>query len=210
MKTSGSELGIDVITQFGYCRVIAGQVQSPVSFFLNWPAQLSEAEAARIQNRMRQVDVSFSQKGETTSATWEALSTGVPPGEGMQRIIDILLDASDRLIPVLAHNGVRFDMPFIDFEAKRLLGIDFSPFVEDMVVDTGSLLLAAKLGTWLHAGESLEAFSDRVNAYMVAGVRWSLRSFAEEVGVEFFTKRDAAMDARVCAACVQSLQRLAR
>lgn len=205
-------MGTDVVTQVGFCRVEGGKIGASTGFFLNWPLYLENNEPAAelLKRRLSLLSASLALRGESSCVTWEAMAGGQDPIKAIETTLLGVFDCSERLLPIVAYNCYRFDVPFLDFEFSRWLGVRGSAFCEDAVVDAGSAIFAAKLGTWADPWEDMRAFSERVTSRMVAGVRWSLNAVAETIGESVDSTHDAVVGASLCARVFEHFKRVAR
>jgi len=101
--------------------------------------------------------------------------------------------------PLVGHNCINFDLPFVVETCKRF-GIEFSTPTR-CVVDTGTMIKAAKLKITIGDGEDLISFYRRVNNVRAKGCYYNLGEFCvqafqltQKYGVDVGKAHDAGYD----------------
>lgn len=80
--------------------------------------------------------------------------------------------------PLVGHNFSRFDVPFIEYEAKEFCGIDLK-IDQDLIIDTGMIVKANQCRMSLNKKETLGEFYRRA-ADRRSKVAWSLDTYCHE------------------------------
>jgi DNA polymerase III epsilon subunit-like protein len=124
---------------------------------------------------------------EITGITTSMLvADGRPPAE----IIKSMLEMPEfQALPIVGHNLIGFDRPFLLREAQRLLeqGVGFDAAAEALeegrLVDTGALYKGIRLGELPRPGEDHFTWATRVLNIRAPGLYWNLRDAAGSYGL---------------------------
>lgn len=119
--------------------------------------------------------------------------TGIAPAKTMSHgrdrvevftaLRDLLVACFEAKVPIMGHNIVNFDLPFIEAECVRA-GIRPAPIDWEFVVDTGYLIKAAGLQQCPHPFEDRRTFYRRMNGNRAKGLTWSLTECLKAFGIE--------------------------
>lgn len=118
------------------------------------------------------------------------LDAGMPIREALE-----WLRARAEGLPLVGHNALAFDWPFIRAELDRCEDLDFAS--PGMLIDTAGLYIAAATARLRRHDESLAAFSARMIGQRPTGQKYNLALACREMGVslEGVTAHRAAGDA---------------
>jgi DNA polymerase III epsilon subunit-like protein len=135
---------------------------------------------------------------EVTGIDTETLQReGKPPAEVFQALFNLPALQS---LPIVGHNIIDFDWPFLLREAFRHLDRDTyhskvrDVLTADRLIDTGALYKGIRLGEEPFLGEDHYGWAVRVMAVRASGLYWNLRAAARSMGVQ--TRRLEAHRAR--------------
>ncbi|MFQ6027527.1 MAG: exonuclease domain-containing protein, partial [Dehalococcoidia bacterium] len=122
-----------------------------------------------------------------TGITTSMLQTeGRPPAEVFKALFEV---PEVQTLPIVGHNLVGFDRPFLLREAQRLTsqGVNFwaatEALKEERLVDTGALYKGIQLEEPPRPGEDHFTGASRVLEIRAPGLYWNLRSVARAYGV---------------------------
>lgn len=224
IETTGLSPEKDFIVQIGHCLVSQGQVVDSCDFFVDWTkstdrTKLTTRDIDFIQQSLSRVSSLMKSRGKNWQIDWNTLChKGDCPIEVFESYTDLFSYVQKENLPVVAHNGYKFDVPFIDKFLRRC----FSnyPFVKNaaaisktFLIDTGALIKAAQLPTTMRPGEQLNSFYKRVvNAY-APNISWSLNEFAvpyfqlDRRGcIDTFKAHTSSYDAYVCSLLLEEIK----
>jgi DNA polymerase III epsilon subunit-like protein len=111
---------------------------------------------------------------------------GRPPAEVFKALFEM---REVQTLPIVGHNLVGFDRPFLLRETQRLMdqGVNFwaaaEALKEERLVDTGALYKGIRLGEPPQPGEDHFNWACRVLEIRAPGLYWNLRSAAGTYGV---------------------------
>ena len=110
---------------------------------------------------------------------WEASRLGIP----MTQAIDAIERAALDNLPIVAHNGLKFDLPFID-RAYSLVTGSAALAIPNRWIDTAALFKGFMVGEAPKPGESHQAYAHRILGERHYGVRFSLAAACQRFGFE--------------------------
>ncbi len=107
---------------------------------------------------------------------WEAMRLGIP----MTTALDAV-EQSARDLPIVAHNGLNFDLPFID-RAYALVTGSAALANPNRWIDTAALYKGYLLGRVPEPGESHQVYARRILDERHYGLRFNLAAACEQFG----------------------------
>jgi DNA polymerase III epsilon subunit-like protein len=141
---------------------------------------------------------------DITGITTSMLVTeGRPPAEIIKALFEI---PEVKTLPIVGHNLIGFDRPYLLQEARRLSGQGVNveaateALKETRLVDTGALYKGIRLGEMPRPGEDHFTWATRVLNIRAPGLYWNLRSAAGAYGLSVPARQAhrARSDAVLC------------
>lgn len=171
-ETTGFKKDDDLIWNFALLEVVEGRIAASHDLIFDW----THASVAQIvdQSWLRaKIDRQQANMGPKSKLSLAALRTGLPPGEGLQQMLQLLDQARLAERPFAGHGIINFDIPRIAFQLEEWLGIQWR-FGRRDVIDTAALEKALVVELLPRPSETLFDFSRRVLAARKTGAKWSL------------------------------------
>jgi len=192
-ETTGVELSVAKILQYGFCIVVD---RKPVSYF----SQLVIRPNLVIPKGASDIH----------GITMEKLvKTAIPANQYVPHVVSMMQRWVDDGLSIVGHNLYKFDIPLFQIESAEF-GTPFR-FDTDGVIDTGMMVKAAQLGANVKDGETLRGFYSRISEIR-AKVKWSLDRHCYDVynlgrsGVNKTDAHDAANDCRLTHCLLETLR----
>jgi len=106
------------------------------------------------------------------------VAEGVPRLGALELLFDLVRQAQLEGVPIIGHNIVNFDLPFIACELEEVLGVtnDELELDDNLILDTGMVVKGGQLNLRPYPDESNYRFCKRVSA-LRRRVKWSLDRF---------------------------------
>lgn len=136
-ETTGLDASTNVPVSWGHVVVRNRQVVNRVNLLLNWFHPDAPEPARKIEEQMAKTRLQIERNGSVYPFTKKLLTEkGVHPVEALARTHSFMMESARAKMPVVAHNGMRFDFPFIAESWDRYVpGLpDVPPF---LLLDTG-------------------------------------------------------------------------
>lgn len=166
----------------------------------------SEIIDMRAQNGKRYfiapVDVTHIKSSKT-------MELGKDREEAINKIAHVMIKTCENKTPIVGHNIYRFDIPFLEYEAKHYCNIDLQ-IDRELVVDTGMIIKANQSRTSLNKTESLASFYERTSEKR-SRAKWTLDDYCFEAfglskyGIDPNRQHDASYDCFVNHCLVKEL-----
>ena len=109
---------------------------------------------------------------------WEAARLGVPMTIALDTVEQAVQD-----LPIVAHNGLKFDLPFID-RAYALVTGSAALAIPSRWIDTAALYKGFVVGDAPRPGESHQVYAHRILGEKYYGVQFSLAAACKRFGFE--------------------------
>ena len=174
-ETTGFARNDDLIWNFALLRVRAGRPEELQNLVFDWTHESVAAvvDAAWLRRKIDKQQTAMAERGRRSKLTLNALKSGLPPLDGMHKMLQLLDDARLADLTFVGHGIINFDIPRIAFQLEEWLGVRWR-FGRHKVIDTAALekSLVAQIAPGVT--ESFFDFSRRVLAAKKAGVKWNL------------------------------------
>ena len=160
-ETTGFELQRDLVLEFGLVAVRAGQVVLRRQIILDWTRQ-PEVEQAWLEHRLRRAKQRM-EKGAKKVCRIDLpyVKRGVPPGEGLQELLQILRQQRADNAYFVGHGILRFDGFRVQQSLEEWLGCRWR-FGKHELVDTLALVRADLFPLPRKEGEQFFDYSQRI------------------------------------------------
>lgn len=180
VETTGLSFKHDLIIQSGIVVVSERQATAAETTVLDWTSS-PLVDQSWLRSQLANVR---KYTGDCPQFTYDYLtSEGVDPVGALTNIRHIFGEAQSIDIPIVAHNGLRFDIPLFQTHFWKFLNESFK-FEDHQIWDTGYLEKASQLKLNPIPGETLRKFFNRSSAIMLPGLSWSLsETCAEKYGL---------------------------
>ena len=178
LVTSGIDPETDLIIEAGFCLVRNGRVEDRHSIVLDW-GQESTIDSQWLRARLKQTASRMEWRDGVRTPQFYPFDFDAVVREGMHPRLaltafgNVLSEAQERGVCLVAHNGWWFDVPFLNSQTQKWLGLelDLDP---GLFYDTAMIKKASLLGEFPRAEESLGDFWTRVAGIRGQASRWSL------------------------------------
>jgi hypothetical protein len=126
----------------------------------------------------------------------DTLTNGISRYDALHQMHSILEQVKRDKIPLVGHNCVRFDIPFIQTEFSRV-GLSWTPD-DDYIIDTGAIVKGRQINASIRPGERNIDFYRRVANTKAKGIAWSLDRYCvptfglEKYGVDSSKQHQSA------------------
>jgi hypothetical protein len=171
-ETTGFKKEDDLIWNLGASLAGGRKEVRRVNIILNW-TEHPLIDQNWLERKIRYTREQMRAGGRECHLTWEALTEGVKPEEGMEAFGDLLVESRKAHIPILGHGIVKFDAPRISRQLEEWIGLLWK-FRRDETIDTAAIEKACESGMKPKSGESYFDFSKRVLNKPMSGVKWNL------------------------------------
>jgi hypothetical protein len=137
----------------------------------------------------------------TNISSQTTIDEGRERPESIRYITLLMQKVCEKKWPIVGHNIAKFDVPFIEWEAKEFAGIDLH-IDRELIIDTGMIIKASQSRTSLNKKESLESFYDRAYGKR-SRAKWTLDAYCFDefnlgkYGVDNTKQHDAKYDSWV-------------
>lgn len=163
-ETTGLSPEKDHIIEIGALKKVEGRPDEIKSWLVKWPG---------VQVTQTTIDI--------TGITQEMVDTG---GWDPDRAFMDFFEFAGNL-PLVGHNIVRFDLPFLFSTMDRLLFAKFDRHeAAENCVDTAALYKAKKLGAERMWNETFHQFAVRVLEIRAFGVKYNVGICCDELGID--------------------------
>lgn len=170
LETTGLEAEDNLIVEIGHCRIVDGESTTYESRVLDWTQCPVEVEQSWLEWQIAECARSMAARGSQSHMTIERMrDEGENPYEVLQDYLDMFTEAIENREFIVGHNSVKFDIPWIVYQMKDWLDVDFR-FYTDRVLDTAAIEKASQLGVFPRPGEPMSAYFLRVMRDPVKGV----------------------------------------
>lgn len=211
LETTGFSRDRDLIVQVGLGHVRPGQDPEFEDYYLNWTEHpevgCMHERIARCRQNIEEKDGRLT--GKKCHLTYEKVQGGRDVEESLTGLRDLLEELRRDRVFLLTHNGIGFDMEFLDNHFRWILGVPY-PIGAGDVVDTGMIEIAIQKNIPLLPGETLLAWSKRVRKAGHGKTKWSLTGHCADrydlwaaVGCRREEAHDALVDCRLTQALFQ-------
>ncbi len=183
IETTGLDFLNDVITQFGYLRIVDGKIAKEDQIIIDWTK--SKLDQDWLKERLDKANEQLVARSGYPSLSYEELKTGITPEKARDLIASILAGSHTFSQFKVGHNIHTFDNKFIcsfmrdtkyvsgQIYAHSRVANGLNSYYNDSV-DTGVIEKACQIHEFPKSGESILAFSNRIKARKAKGVNWSL------------------------------------
>jgi len=183
LETTGLSPADDLICAIGYTTVAKRRPVETKEVILDWTRQ-PEVDQAKLRQDLLQTADAMQRQNKQHHYPYERLrAEGVDPLPALQDILARLEAMEQRREVLIAHNGWRFDVEFLQSHFYNWLRIDFR-IDPELMYDSGICEKASQLPERCdplpYAGESLQDFSWRIGNVRARGIRWALDSHCQE------------------------------
>lgn len=183
IETSGIDPANDYICSIGHTIVRDGVIGPYSESYLNWPDHPG-IDTTQLKNSLLRVQNIMESRGKPFHHTWERLQRdGKPPLQVLADYLDLFETAEERQEVVVAHNGWRFDIEFLQAHFHDWLGISYV-FSSELVYDTGVAEKASQLrdedDPFPTPGETMQQFSWRIGNLQRRGIFWALDGYCDK------------------------------
>jgi hypothetical protein len=180
VETSGLKATEDYMCTFGYAIIHQRRVHSTGYVVLNWFLD-PELDAPALEQDLLKTEAAMRKQGKNFFHTAQYLRTfGVAPREGLQIVLQTLLNARAAGYPLVGFNGYHFDSEFIQAHLHDFLQHTYM-VGDDELFDLGMMEKAAQLGPDDQSlplpGESRRAWAFRIGSLRRKGVLWNLDGY---------------------------------
>lgn len=152
------------VVQFGYAAVRDKELVQREAHYLKHPPGTMQPDAERL-----------------TGITDEMLATGEEPHKFYTKMAKLYKLYADNKLPIVGHNLINFDVPFIGADMNRF---DIPQlFDKNLLVDTGMLYKASRLGMAPCEDETLLQFFQRVGETR-SRVKWNLSHAIQRLQID--------------------------
>lgn len=172
-ETSGLDPQKNVPIELGFIQVENGQIKNEKTFLLKTP---------RLKLDKIITDI--------TGITDEMLDK---EGVDMVPAITAFEELFHSNMPHVTHNGLRFDIPFLEY-ALQLNGVDYDTDFERNAIDTAVIYKAQKLNMPRRFNETFAQWGKRVMDVKAYGVKYNVGICCEELGIEKTDQHRALAD----------------
>ncbi len=163
IETTGLDPLQDSIIELGWMVVRGGQAEKVNAYLTNPGAVRVPPEIVGL-----------------TGITQEMVDQGEPLKDVLRQFIEETQD-----IPLVGHNAVRFDWPFIANALENHYSEGLTAFVgKDRIIDTAALFKGYKLGKKQQIPQRHADYARNILAERVYGLKYSLPVCCDELGVE--------------------------
>lgn len=168
LETTGLNPETDRIVEVACMKVENGEIVKTYSAILNHDIDIPEA-AANVHGITRE----------------KAAAEGIDPLSVIGYLREAILESE----AVMTHNGIRFDVPFLLCEMRRLDYCETDILwtgkrLNSRHIDTAAIYKAKKLGADRKWHESFYDFAVRVLDIKAYGVRYNVKTCCEELGID--------------------------
>ena len=218
-ETTGTRVGTDLIGEIGFCMVSDGKITDNFSVLINWFDGTADTEwlRGRLEDTRRQVE--FDRDGRPTGRHYqlseEGMRRGVPAHEAMQICAEVFTAARVDNLPLVAHNGIAFDVPMLQYHFQRWLSCSWDPG-ENGIIDTGIIVKASQGNMIPESHDSIRSYCSRVAAQRWRGVYWALDRYcvpkwnlAEKHNLDMSRAHGAAFDTYLAHLVFEEIRSLA-
>jgi DNA polymerase III alpha subunit (gram-positive type) len=159
IETTGFSGKTDKVTEIGAIKIVDDKVISEFNVMFNWDIEIPKKIT------------------ELTTITKQMLDeNGIEPLKAINEFLEYI--GTD--IPLIGHNVIRFDIPFLigNFEALAKLKL------HERVVDTAAEYKASKIKAQRKAGELHHQFANRILSHQHYGVKYSIDTACVEFNID--------------------------
>lgn len=168
LETTGLNPETDRIVEVAYMKVENGEITKTYSAILDHDIDIPES-ASNVHGITRV----------------KATAEGIYPPSAIKNLIEAIQESE----AVITHNGIRFDVPFLQCEMRRLGWCEtdilwFGKRLNSKHLDTAAMYKAKKIGADRKWHESFFDFASRVLDVKAYGVRYNVKTCCEELGID--------------------------
>lgn len=199
IETTGGKVGEDLIGQLGYAKVRDGVQVETGGVFLDWTRHPG-VDQDWLRGRLARTTTHVADRNVHYQVTYERLQAGMEPNEALRRYLTLFLENREAGFFLVAHNGYRFDVRFIEEHFSTFLDVEFK-FGDNELFDTGMLEKSSQARLVPTPGESMRDFFTRAGKGSSKGVQWSLSDFCvpkyrldAKTGISVVDAHDAVVD----------------
>lgn len=185
VESSGLNMSLDVVLEFGHCIVRDREISERYSLVLDWTNHPVVADQW-LRRRLKELASHYRGKGLDYELTYDKLrKEGIKPEEAFdfyRHFFDLVFQEQ---LPLITFNGMGFDYPMIEANFRGFTETDFS-VENERVIDLGAVFKATEAGpadSFLpKPGEELYAYFRRICRRPVK-IGWSLEKAIERYGI---------------------------
>lgn len=177
LETSGFSRDRDFIIEVAIGRVQNRQLVSRQCAVLNWLGH-ETVDRDYIASQLARIGEAYAAKGRSWRYTPEVLQLeGQDPLQVLHTYMTCIRDALTDGQLICGHGFWQFDRSMLDVHCDRFLPGFVLPWHSDAILDTGLIAKTIQLAKLPWAGESRDAWFNRIAATRAKGVMWSLDGY---------------------------------
>lgn len=220
IETNGTDPENNQICTIGYTVVRDSKPVFTEEDYLNWP-DFEDIDQAMFKYNLDCAEAALRRQGKPFHHTYETLrAKGNDPRVVLRKYLALCEEMEERNEVLVAHNGWRFDIEFLQAHFHNWLHVPFV-FMDGLVYDTGISEKASQLDEFddplPRADETLRQFAWRIGDLRRRGIYWALDRHCDEqyglfekAGVDRGLAHSAAADSLLLAALMEEHKRLAK
>lgn len=180
IESTGLDSVGDLIIQVGHCCVVGGKTITDKQYFdivLDW-TRSGFIDQKLLKERLAYLSRHMAASDKRMHLTYDNLKYGSDPVMVLRNYYNFLLKTQKDGIPIVAHNGLKFDVPVLSRNFIRFLPPEYNfSFLDAKIYDTGIIEKAYQNGLLPYVREPMVEFYRRVYDKFNNGKKWSLTNY---------------------------------